>query len=99
VAFSGTGNGDSFLRLAAVRTVAAIARWGGVPATEALRRIAGSGGELQKSAGNRWGKNGEGEGGMIGLESVVVRGGGGEIVETRGEILQDFNCGGMVLLR
>ncbi|KAI1847495.1 hypothetical protein JX266_006347 [Neoarthrinium moseri] len=95
-ALSGTGNGDSFLRIAAVRTVVGIARWGGVSATEALRRIAGRGGELQKSAGDRWGKTGEGEGGMIGIEGVVVKDrASGQVVETRGEILQDFNCGGM----
>lgn len=95
-ALSGTGNGDSFLRVAAVRSVTGIARWTGVTTAEALRRIAGQNGELQKSAGDRWGKTGEGEGGMIGLEAVIIRDAmSGEIVETRGEILQDFNCGGM----
>ncbi|KAH8201968.1 hypothetical protein TruAng_003881 [Truncatella angustata] len=95
-ALSGTGNGDSFLRVAAVRTVTGIARWTGVSATEALRRVAGRGGELQKSAGDRWGRTGEGEGGMIGIEGVIVKDAvTGEIVEIRGEILQDFNCGGM----
>ncbi|KAK6073746.1 L-asparaginase precursor [Seiridium cupressi] len=95
-ALSGTGNGDSFLRVAAVRTVVGIARWTGVTAAEALRRVAGRDGELQKSAGERWGKTGEGEGGMIGIEAVIVKdAASGEVVETRGEILQDFNCGGM----
>ncbi|KAK7993050.1 L-asparaginase [Apiospora saccharicola] len=48
------------------------------------------GGDLQQSAGDRWGKTGEGEGGMIGIESIVR---GGSIVSSK--ILQDFNCGGM----
>lgn len=95
IALSGTGNGDSFMRTAAVRTVAAIARFAGTTSAEALRKVAGRGGELQKSAGNRWGKTGEGEGGMIGVECVVVRDGEGNVVETRSEILQDLNCGGM----
>lgn len=95
-ALSGTGNGDSFLRVAAVRTVVGIARWGRASTAEGLRRVAGRGGELQQSAGQRWGVTGEGEGGMIGIESVVVRDSvTGAVVETRGEILQDYNCGGM----
>ncbi|ETS73265.1 hypothetical protein PFICI_14870 [Pestalotiopsis fici W106-1] len=93
---SGTGNGDSFLRVAAVRTVVGIARWTGVSTAEALKRVAGRNGELQRSAGDRWGKTGEGEGGMIGIEAVVVRdAASGDIVDIRHEILQDFNCGGM----
>jgi len=95
VAVSGTGNGDSFLRTAAVRTVGAIARFGVVSSAEALTRITGPSGELQRSAGDRWGRTGEGEGGMIGIECVVVRDGRGNVVETRSDILQDFNCGGM----
>ncbi|KAK8052623.1 hypothetical protein PG996_011924 [Apiospora saccharicola] len=90
IALSGTGNGDSFLRLAAAHAVASMARWALIPATEALRRVAGRGGDLQQSAGDRWGKTGEGEGGMIGIESIVR---GGSIVSSK--ILQDFNCGGM----
>lgn len=93
---SGTGNGDSFLRVAACRTVGAIARFAGASTTEALRRVAGRGGELEKSAGWRWGKNGEGEGGMIAIECVIVRDAvSGEVVEARGEVLADMNCGGM----
>lgn len=95
IAVSGTGNGDSFMRIAAVRTVAAIARFAGTSSSEALRRVAGRGGELEKSAGERWGTTGEGQGGMIGVGCAVVRDAEGSIVETRGEILQDFNCGGM----
>lgn len=95
VAVSGTGNGDSFLRTAAARTVGSIARYAGLPSAVALKEVAGPGGELQKSAGGRWGCTGEGEGGMIGIECVVVRDGWGNVVEARSEILQNFNCGGM----
>lgn len=47
--------------------------------------MAGLGGELQLSAGDRWGKTGEGEGGIIGIE----------LVDGKGKIVFDFNCGGM----
>lgn len=93
---SGTGNGDSFLRVSAARTVGSIARFAGVPTSEALTRVTGPSGELQRSAGSRWGRTGEGEGGMIGLELVVVSDERGDVVETRSEIVQDFNCGGML---
>ncbi|KAK3361671.1 putative 20S proteasome subunit alpha type 2 [Lasiosphaeria ovina] len=95
VAVSGTGNGDSFLRTAAVRTVGSIARFAGLSSADALTQVTGPSGELQRSAGNRWGRTGEGEGGMIGIESVVVRDAEGTVVETRSNILQDYNCGGM----
>lgn len=95
IALSGTGNGDSFLRVAAARTVAAIARFAGASGRVALTRVAGPSGELQQSAGDRWGKTGEGEGGIIGIECAVVRDSNGAVVEARSEILQDFNCGGM----
>ncbi|KAJ4417516.1 hypothetical protein N0V85_001811 [Neurospora sp. IMI 360204] len=95
IGVSGTGNGDSFFRTAAARTVGAIARYSVLPSTVALTKVAGPSGELQKSAEDRWGKTGEGEGGIIGLESVVVRDANGNVVETRSEILQDYNCGGM----
>ncbi|KAL9002402.1 MAG: hypothetical protein Q9188_004673 [Gyalolechia gomerana] len=86
VALSGTGNGDSFLRLAATRTAAAIARFSTHHTlTSAVHQIAGPGGELQRSAGDRWGKTGEGEGGIIGIE----------LVDGVGQIVADFNCGGM----
>ncbi|MCJ1304960.1 hypothetical protein MMC08_007773 [Hypocenomyce scalaris] len=86
VAMSGTGNGDSFLRLAAVRTAAAIARFSPCRSlSSAVTQIAGLGGELQQSAGDRWGKTGEGEGGIIGIE----------LVNGKGKIVFDFNCGGM----
>ncbi|KAH6609894.1 hypothetical protein Trco_003240 [Trichoderma cornu-damae] len=95
IGVSGTGNGDSFLRTNAVRTVAAIARYVPAPSGQALSRVAGPGGELQKSAGDRWGRTGEGEGGMIGIECALVRGGDGRVVGVRSEVLMDYNCGGM----
>lgn len=97
VAMSGTGNGDSFLRTAAARSAAAIARYSSKPALtrggapgmvslqEAVRAVAGPGGQLQRSAGDRWGKTGEGEGGIIGLE----------LINGKGRVVFDFNCGGM----
>ena len=87
-ALSGTGNGDSFLRLAAVRTAIAIARFSWPPSrslASCVSQVVGPGGELQNSAGDRWGKTGEGEGGMIGIELV-----GGV-----GKVVWNFNCGGM----
>ncbi|KAF6524102.1 hypothetical protein HZS61_012601 [Fusarium oxysporum f. sp. conglutinans] len=92
---SGTGNGDSFLRTNALRTLAAMARWKPESGSKAVTHIAGPGGELQRSAGDRWRRTGEGEGGIIGIESVVVRDSHGQVIETRSEILMDFNCGGM----
>lgn len=94
-ATSGTGNGDSFLRVNAGRTAAAIARWKPVSSAVALSEVTGPGGELQRSAGDRWMVTGEGEGGMIGIESVVVKDGADNVVETRSEIIQDHNCPGM----
>ena len=85
VAMSGTGNGDSFLRLAAVRTAGAIVRFSpGRSLASAVNQIVGQGGEMQRSAGDRWG-NGEGVGGIIGIE----------LVDGKGEVVFDFNCGGM----
>lgn len=87
VGMSGTGNGDSFLRISAVRTAAAISRFSTppIPLSKAVTQIAGPGGELQLSAGDRWGKTGEGEGGIIGIE----------LVGSQGNIVWNFNCGGM----
>ena len=83
---SGTGNGDSFLRLAAARTAGAIVRFSpNRDLASAINQIAGSRGELERSAGDRWGKTGEGEGGIIGIE----------LVDGKGNITFDFNCGGM----
>ncbi|KAJ9144265.1 N-terminal nucleophile aminohydrolase [Pleurostoma richardsiae] len=95
LAVSGTGNGDSFLRVAAAHTVVAIARFKPASSAEALAQVAGPGGELQRSAGSRWRKTGEGEGGLIGIESVVVRDAEGNVMEKRHEVLQNYNCGGM----
>ncbi|AEO63941.1 uncharacterized protein THITE_2109557 [Thermothielavioides terrestris NRRL 8126] len=95
LAISGTGNGDSFLRTAAARTVGSIARYASKSSAAALSKVTGPGGELQRSAGDRWGRTGEGEGGMIGIECVVVRDAEGNVVEARSQILQDYNCGGM----
>lgn len=95
-AISGTGNGDSFLRMNAVRTASAIARYR--PSTslaQGMEEISGPGGELEKSAGNRWKKTGEGEGGMVGIEGKVLYGKDGEIKATSGEIVVAHNCGGM----
>ncbi|KLU92746.1 L-asparaginase 1 [Magnaporthiopsis poae ATCC 64411] len=92
---SGTGNGDSFMRTAALRTVAALARFGAKPSAAALTAVAGPGGELQRSAGERWGVRGEGEGGIIGIEVALVRDAEGRTLEVRSEIAHDHNCGGM----
>jgi L-asparaginase len=92
---SGTGNGDSFLRTNALRTLAGMARWKPESGSRAVAHVAGPGGELERSAGDRWRQTGEGEGGIIGIESVVVRDSHGQLIETRSEVLMDFNCGGM----
>ncbi|KAI1820703.1 L-asparaginase precursor [Xylaria intraflava] len=94
-AVSGTGNGDSFFRVAAAKSVVSIARWAGLPSSEALNRVAGRGGELEQSAGPRWGKTGEGEGGMIGIECAIAVDKSGAVLYSRSEILQDHNCVGM----
>ncbi|GIJ99137.1 hypothetical protein Aspvir_001263 [Aspergillus viridinutans] len=106
VALSGTGNGDSFLRVAAARTACAMLRYSqsSVPRTlaEAVTAVTGPDGELQRSAGRRWGKTGEGEGGIIGIEAetvldATVTGLHGEQKKglSRGKVVFDFNCGGM----
>lgn len=92
---SGTGNGDSFMRTSALRTMAAMARWKPEPSSKAVSHVAGPGGELQRSAGDRWGRTGEGAGGIIGIEAVVVRDSSGRVVDTRSEVVMDYNCGGM----
>lgn len=95
VALSGTGNGDSFLRTNAVRTAASISRFSpnNCSLSHAVTSIAGPGGELQRSAGKRWGQTGEGQGGIIGIEIDQELGthGTGKI----GRIVFDFNCGGL----
>lgn len=112
VALSGTGNGDSFLRVCAGRTVGARCRFTGLPLRHSLSGVAGANGELQQSADDRWG-SGEGEGGMIGIEVIGSSLGkfdstqdnldqDGYMVQPgetqkklKGEIVWDFNCGGL----
>ncbi|WPH02461.1 Hypothetical protein R9X50_00532500 [Acrodontium crateriforme] len=89
-AMSGTGNGDSFLRVNAVRTAAAMARFSSsecstVSLQKAVTAVAGPNGVLQQSAEDRWHQTGEGEGGIIGVE----------LANGQGQIVADFNCGGM----
>jgi L-asparaginase len=62
---------------------------------EAITEVAGPGGDLEKSAGNRWRKTGEGEGGIIGIELTVVTDGKGSKKSAVSHIVDDFNCGGM----
>lgn len=100
VALSGTGNGDSFLRTNAVRTAASISRFSSqtVSLDDAVHRVAGPDGELQRSAGDRWGRTGEGQGGIIGIE--VSDDGGDASSQSgsgskRGKAVFDFNCGGL----
>lgn len=85
---SGTGNGDSFLRLSAARAVAAMVEFThgvAISLQLAITGMAGPGGMLQHSAGNRWGKTGEGEGGIIGIVDV----------DGYSSVAADFNCGGL----
>lgn len=81
------GNGDSFLKLSAVRTAAAMSRFSfpPLPLGVAVSRVAGPNGMLQQSAEEHWNKTGEGQGGIIGIEFRT-----GE-----GNTVADFNCGGM----
>jgi len=93
---SGTGNGDSFLRLSAVRTASAIARYRPFTSLQtALSEMTGPGGELVKSAGPRWQKTGEGEAGIIGIELTVVIDAKGNRKSVAADIVEDYNCGGM----
>ena len=86
VAMSGTGNGDTFLRLNAVRTCAAIARFAISRSLQsAVTQVIGPGGDMQQSVGDRWHVTGEGEGGIIGIDRVGLH----------ARIVADFNCGGM----
>jgi L-asparaginase len=94
VAMSGTGNGDSFLRLNAARSAAAICRFASNSLQTAVTAIAGPGGELQESAGNRWMKTGEGQGGIIGVESADEVCSCGKNSRSTKAVF-DFNCGGM----
>lgn len=96
MAMSGTGNGDSFLRIDAARSVASICRFSGFDfsLSKAITRIAGRGGELQRSSGSRWGKTGEGQGGIIGIE-ISDDGQVERSRVTQANVVFDFNCGGL----
>lgn len=85
VALSGTGNGDSFQRINAARTASAMLRFSPPSSSssssssppslaKAVRAIAGPNGELQSSAGRRWGVTAEGVGGLVGIEVEIDRG-------------------------
>ena len=86
IALSGTGNGDSFLRVCAARTVGAKCRFTGSPLRSSISEVAGANGELQQSADDRWG-SGEGEGGIIGIE--VIGPSLGKLDSTRDDLVQD----------
>jgi L-asparaginase len=100
-AISGTGNGDSFLRLNAARTASAIAKYRGSKSRqkttlqEAVTEISGPGGDLEKSAGERWQKTGEGEGGIIGIELTVLTDAKSYLKAAVSHTVDDYNCGGM----
>ncbi|KAA8644303.1 hypothetical protein EYZ11_008343 [Aspergillus tanneri] len=94
VAVSGTGDGDAFLRVCAARTACAMARFSGLTLADAVSAVAGHGGELQRSAGPRWG-SGEGQGGIIGIEVEVDHTSVEKERQGRGRVVFDFNCGGM----
>jgi L-asparaginase len=98
IAISGTGDGDAFLRLAAAHSVASLSRLQNLSLGQAVNSVAGPHGALQQSAGPRWGVTGEGEGGFIGIEidmaCAVCSTGKLEILR-RGNVVFDFNCGGM----
>ena len=64
-----------------------MARFSPTSLNQAITNIAGYDGELQQSAGERWGQTGEGEGGIIGIEAVSA--------STKGHLVAEFNCGGM----
>lgn len=89
MAVSGTGNGDSFLRIAAARTVSAMLRFSrpysqsSSPCSlaAAVTAVAGPDGELQRSAGQRWDITGEGMGGMIGIEAEAAGDGSAQKTE------------------
>ena len=58
-----------------------------VTLAKAVTLVAGPGGELQLSAGERWQKTFEGQGGIIGIELY------GD--QKKGNVVFDFNCGGL----
>jgi L-asparaginase len=72
-----------------------------------MKMTAGSDGELQRSAGDRWEVTGEGQAGMIGIEAwsddgrtngpKEQRGDDGANIQRlrTGKVVFDFNCGGL----
>ncbi|KAI9739116.1 MAG: hypothetical protein M1834_007329 [Cirrosporium novae-zelandiae] len=89
LALSGTGNGDTFLRLQVARSCASLLQLSPDPTASlqgAVTAMSGPSGIMQSSAGNRWGRTGEGEGGLIGIEISA---------EGKGKVAFDFNSGGM----
>lgn len=48
-----------------------------------------------KSAGNRWRRTGEGEGGIIGIELTLVVDANGNKKSAISNVVDDYNCGGM----
>jgi L-asparaginase len=61
-----------------------------------VTEVSGPGSELEKSAGDRWRKTGEGEGGVIGIELTLAVDEDLEKVKSlESDIVYDFNCGGM----
>lgn len=98
IAISGTGDGDAFLRLAAAHSVASLSRLQSLSLSQAVKSVAGPQGALQQSAGPRWGVTGEGEGGFIGIEidTACAMCSSGRLGKLhRGNVVFDFNCGGM----
>ncbi|KIV80676.1 hypothetical protein PV11_08161 [Exophiala sideris] len=102
VAMSGTGNGDSFLRVNAARTAAALCRFSqSTSLAGAVTAVAGPNGELQQSAADRWGRTGEGQGGIIGIEVIdedfhgTPYDNGKQLRKKVGCAVFDFNCGGL----
>lgn len=85
VGMSGTGNGDSFLKMCAVRTAIARSRFSRTSLSSATSWMMGPGGEMQRSAEDRWGKTIEGTGGMIGIE----------VLGEKTNVVFDYNCGGL----
>ncbi|KKK12317.1 hypothetical protein ARAM_001367 [Aspergillus rambellii] len=83
-------------RTAAARTACAMLRFSPRMTTlaAAVTAVAGAGGQLERSAGRRWGRTGERQGGIIGIEAD-----GGSAMDDasglrRGTVVFDFNCGG-----
>jgi L-asparaginase len=67
-----------------------------VSLAEAVTAVAGADGELQRSAGKRWNKTSEGQGGIIGIEAEFDDDDSTAASDLRrGKVVFDFNCEGM----